>query len=260
MNSGKTSDPQGEALLELAAGKDPERLARLKHRHNQGEPAPYLAGFLIFRGRRFAMDSRAYVTDPELSLLVDTVLREGDTLETKLGRPLRVLDFGVGAGTLALTIALERPHWTVLGLDIDPESLALAASNARHYKIELRLFQSDLLEGWPEDEPPPDLLYGDPPWGLETDLYDDERDAIYYDYMPRHTVFPPAGSRTGIHDALLRELTKRQWPTYAYLNYGVLPEPEIARSADGVMKWDIIEQGEGLSLLKASFSGRSCEV
>lgn len=243
--------PSGDALLRLAAGADPARLASLRARVAAGEPAPYAAGFLIFRGRRFAMDRRAYVTDPELTHLIDAVLDEGDALEARLGRAPRVLEFGVGAGTLALTLALERPGWLLSGLDVDATALDLARENARAHGVLLELICSNFLAAWPETATPPDLLYGDPPWGSATDLYDDERDETYYRHMPEHSVFPPGNSRTGIHDELLRQFAARRWPTVALLNYGVLPAEDIARSAAPVPHWTVSHPREGLSLLRA---------
>lgn len=249
---GQPPDPTGDALLRLAADADPARLAALRARVSAGEPAPYAAGFLVFRGRRFAMDRRAYVTDPELTHLIDAVLAEGDALQTRLGRPPRVLEFGVGAGTLAITLALERPHWRLTGLDVDAAALDLARDNAREHQVPLDLLCSDFLAAWPATTPPPDLLFGDPPWGSATDLYDDERDETYYRHMPEHSVFPPGGSRTGIHDELLRQLAARRWPTLALLNYGVLPREEIARSAAPIARWTVSHPRPGLSLLRAT--------
>ena len=243
------ADPQGEALLRLAAGEDKALLEKLRERFQRGEPAAYLAGFLVFRGRRFAMDARAYVTDPELMLLVEAVLEEGDRLEKKLARPPHILEFGVGAGTLLLTLAHERPHWQLSGIDIDADALRLAGENARQHQKSVRLWQSNYLEGWPTDMPPPDILYGDPPWGNGEDLYDPERNETYYTYMPRHSVFPPESSRTGIHDELIRQVVVRRWPTLLLLNCGILPPEEIRRSAAPLPRFRIREPRPGLRLL-----------
>lgn len=226
-----------KSILDHAAGGDPERWNHLLGRVESGEPAAYAAGWLPFRGRWFHCDSRAYITDPEASLLVDQVLLMGDQLQSRLTRPLRVLEFGVGAGTLAISVKLERPDWQLSGLDIDPPALALAADNADLHQVELELVESDFLAGWADREPP-DLLFADPPWGNEADLYDGERDASHYHAMPVASAFPRDG-RTGIHDELLRRLVSAAWPSQVVLNYGILPIAEIERSASCLPAYQI---------------------
>jgi len=237
-----------DAALCAAAAGDPARLAELRARVAAGEPLPYVLGYLDFRGRRFRCDRRAYITDPEASHLIDTVLAQGDQLQARLGRPLQVIDFGVGGGMLALSIKMERPHWRLCGLDIDRDALALAGENAAMHGVELECLHSDFLSGWPADRPPPDLLFADPPWGGAQDLYDDERDAEYYRQMPAASAFPPGG-RTGIHDELLRRLAAARWPSLIVLNYGILPPALIEQSARPLARWHLHHPRPDISVL-----------
>lgn len=244
--------PQGvEPLLVEAAAGDPQRLAQLAARVEAGEPAAYVAGFLRFRGRRFRSDPRAYITDPELTHLVDVLLRVGDALSADGPGPLRVLDFGVGAGTLGISVAHERPGWSVYGIDIDPEALALAAENVAMHPCRIALAQSDQLVHWPEAWAAPDLIFADPPWGSEADLYADAgRDAAYYHRMPAASAYP-RGGRTAIHDELIRQVAARGWRSTLVLNYGVLPVEVIERSASRCRPRRIVEPVPGMSVLIA---------
>lgn len=237
-----------EALLMEAAGGDPQRAASLRARIAAGEPAPYVLGALRFRGRRFLMDRRGYITDPEASHLVDTVLAEGRGLQAALGRPLQVLEFGIGAATQGLSVLLEQPDWQLAGLDIDAEALALAADNAALHGRQIELFVSDYLSGWPAGRGFPDLLFADPPWGSREDLYDDERDASYYDQMPAASAYPQGG-RTAIHDELIRRLVAQRWSCLLVLNYGVIPPELIARSAAPLAQWTLRHPKPGMSVL-----------
>lgn len=237
-----------DAELIAAAGGDAARLAELQARIAAGEPRAYVLGYLQFRGRRFRCDSRAYITDPEAAFLIDTVLAQGDALARQIGRPLRVLDFGVGAGTLALSVKLERPSWSVTGLDIDAAALALAAENAQACGAELECLLSDFLDGWPPRREPPDLLFADPPWGDAQDLYDGERGADYYRQMPAASAFP-RGGRSGIHDELLRRVVAARWPSRIVLNYGVLPREVIEQSAAPLADWRVHHPRPGISVL-----------
>lgn len=224
-------DAAGDELLVLAAAGDGRKLEQLRQRAAAGEPAPYLAGFFYFRGRRFNIDARAYITDPECADLVDAVARAGSRLERELGRPIGVLEFGVGAGTLAITVKLEHPGWIVTGLDVDADALAVAEQNARDHQVDLRLLASDFLAGWPAEWVPPDLIFADPPWGDRSDLYDARRNEAYYRCMPPRSAFPAGGARCAVHDELIRQVRTRGWSSLLVLNYGVLPLSIVADSA-----------------------------
>jgi release factor glutamine methyltransferase len=250
-------DPVGAELLAREADTR-ERLSVWLARWRAGEPAPYIAGVLQFRGRRFRSDRRAYITDPELTHLVDAVLAEGDRLELVLGRAPTVLEFGVGGGTLAISVKLERPHWTVQGLDVDPGALELAAENAAWHGVTIGLIQSDLLAAWTDAAP--DLLFGDPPWGGADDLSDAERDARYYAQMPIRSAFPGGTSVTELHDRLLAEVAARAWPTTVLLNYGVLDEARIHRSAAPLERYQILVPQDGVRVLRGWARAHSAPV
>ncbi|GMU42483.1 MAG: methyltransferase [Xanthomonadales bacterium] len=239
-----------ESWLVAAAADDPRRLAELRARVASGEPTAYVAGFIEYAGRRFAMDRRAFITDPESRPLLDQAFAEGRRLQPTLTRPLRVLEFGVGAGTLAITLKLAAPGWELWGLDVDPPALELARENALRHGVELNLLHSDYLSGWPANETPPDLIFGDPPWGDAGDVYADGRDARYYEQMPRASAFPQQGGRSGIHDELIRRLAASGWRSLLLLNYGMLPEDLIARSAAPLRQWQILQPRPGISLLR----------
>lgn len=65
--------------------------------------------------------------------------------------PRRVLDVGVGTGTLAVEIARRAPKVEIIGIDGDPEILAKAAKKATEYDAQI-----ELIEGRAEKLPVPD--------------------------------------------------------------------------------------------------------
>jgi hypothetical protein len=241
-------DPVGDELLLLAANGDPVQLSTLRRRVEAGEAAAYAVGFLSFGGRRFQIDPRAFITDPETWWLTEVVLEQGRKLAAQSRSP-RILEFGVGAGTLAITVKLAQPDWPVNGIDIDAAALELAAENAQLHGVDLGLTQSDYLSGWPATAAEPDIIFGDPPWGGAEDLYDGERDEGYYLQMPTVSAFPPGGERTGIHDRLIRSVVERGWDSTIILNYGVLPRPVIAQSAAPLGHWTLAHPQPGISVL-----------
>lgn len=242
-------DVWSERLLTRAADGDARQLADWRARVAAGEPAAYVVGFIEFAGRRFRIDRRAFITDAETAFLTDAVLDQGRRLQGELGRAPSILEFGVGAGTLAITVKLAEPDWPVTGLDVDAAALTLAAENAALHEVAVKLVESSYLDAWLPEDAAPDLIFGDPPWGTGSDLYDGFRDEHYYQQMPAASAFPPGGQRTAIHDELIRRVVARRWPSLLVLNYGMLPTDVIARSAAPLAHWHLLHPQAGLSVL-----------
>jgi release factor glutamine methyltransferase len=70
------------------------------------------------------------VPRPETEILVEQALEL--LLRGAVGS---VLDLGTGSGAIALSLASERPHWAITGVDVSPAALAVAAQNARALKL-----------------------------------------------------------------------------------------------------------------------------
>jgi methylase of polypeptide subunit release factors len=190
------------------------------------EPAAYRAGCFDFRGRRFAIDRRAYVTDPELTHLVDAVVRRAGELAAALGRPPRLLEFGIGCGSLAVCVQLECPAARVAGLDIDAGALELARVNLAAHGVDVPLHHGDGLASLPAAFAP-DLVFGDPPWGDHTTLYGPDRPIEHYLAMPAAAVFPRGGP-VGCHAEILAQARARGWRCEFLLNAGPLAPSILA--------------------------------
>jgi len=137
-----------EAAL-LARDRDPvpttveTSYLRLVARRSRREPVAYLLGEREFFGRSFAVDARVLIPRPETELLVETAL------DLALPERARVLDVGTGSGCIALTLACERPSWSVVATDRSPAALAVADANRRRLGVgrQVRLVAADLLAG-----------------------------------------------------------------------------------------------------------------
>lgn len=214
------------ATLVCHAGADTGWLKRALKRRLMGEPLAYVTGEFEFEGRRFAVDARAYITDPEAKWLVCDVIREVDAWHARSGRWPVVAEFGFGAGALGITVKLERPGIRLVALDIDGAALAVGRENLARHSVEATVVESDGFDGWPWTEPP-DLVFADPPWGSEEDLYDERRGAGHYHAMPAASAYP-VGGVASVHRFILAALAGRGWRTRLVLNLGVLPEAEVA--------------------------------
>jgi release factor glutamine methyltransferase len=115
----------------LARGRDPLHEATARHfdellaQRLEGKPVAYITGTKEFWSREFRITPAVLIPRPETEHLVEAVLErlDGDS-------PCRVADLGTGSGIIAITLALERPAWQVLGVDLDAAALAVAQDNA----------------------------------------------------------------------------------------------------------------------------------
>jgi release factor glutamine methyltransferase len=103
------------------------------------EPAAHIVGTKGFWTLDLKSDRRGLVPRPETEVIVDLVLKA-----YAVDVPIRVLDLGVGSGTILLSLLAERKTWTGIGVDISADALALAQENADHLGFSARL---ELLQG-----------------------------------------------------------------------------------------------------------------
>jgi release factor glutamine methyltransferase len=164
----------------LAAGPEllePERelayLARVAERA-RGLPVAYILGSREFWGRSFRVDRRVLIPRPDTETLVEAALALGDAIlggRAERGRMPRVHDLCAGSGCVAVTIAAERPEWTVSASDISAEALVVARENAAALLGASRsggpiaFAESDLLAAVPGEF---DLIVSNPPY-VESD-------------------------------------------------------------------------------------------
>jgi release factor glutamine methyltransferase len=129
----------------------------LVERRRLGEPIAYLLGEREFYGLSFAVDARVLIPRPETELLVDVAL------ELSSKTPLRVLDLGCGSGAIACAIAHNRPAWSVHGVDVSDDALAVARHNKHTLNVDnLQLSQSDWFSSLAQTQF--DLIVSNPPY------------------------------------------------------------------------------------------------
>ena len=132
----------------------------LLDRRSGGEPVAYIRGFKEFHGLAFGVDPRALIPRPETERLVE--LAELEIVRRLIGAPrpagappIRVIDVGVGAGPVAVTLAVLLRRRKMLddveltATDTSDEALQLARENAVAHAVGDRItFETaDLLPG-----------------------------------------------------------------------------------------------------------------
>ena len=146
-----------------AASDIPPTFKESWSRRLSGESVAYIVGAKEFFGREFLVDRRVLVPRPDTETLVMAALEIGDTLVAPgVARKLRLHDVCTGSGAVAISIAAERPAWSVSASDISPAALDVARLNAgRLLDKAMPTILADLMEGI---EGPFDIITANPPY------------------------------------------------------------------------------------------------
>ncbi|MCW7549938.1 peptide chain release factor N(5)-glutamine methyltransferase [Photorhabdus sp. APURE] len=126
----------GETQL---ASEQFSQLEVLLARRVKGEPIAYITGEREFWSLPLNVSPATLIPRPDTECLVEKAL------ERLSLAPCRILDLGTGTGAIALAIASERPDCRITGVDINPDAVMLAQSNAEKLKIQNVDF---LLSDW----------------------------------------------------------------------------------------------------------------
>lgn len=107
---------------------------------SMGFPVAYLTGEREFYSRSFRVTPDVLIPRPETETLVEQALAIKYQVDSKK-QPgtYSVLDLGTGTGAIAITLACERPDWSVTATDASPNALDVARANAQSLgaKVEL---------------------------------------------------------------------------------------------------------------------------
>jgi release factor glutamine methyltransferase len=149
-----------------AATLDRARFEALVAARAAGHPVAHLTGEREFWGLSLRTTPDTLIPRPDTETLVAAALEKASTAEGRL------LDLGSGSGAIALAFASERPGWTVVGLDIRAEAVALARDNAERLAIANAAFrQSDWFAALADERDGErfDLVVANPPYIAEDD-------------------------------------------------------------------------------------------
>jgi release factor glutamine methyltransferase len=142
-----------------------ERYRGLVRRRGAREPLQHLIGETPFREISLKTDRRALIPRQETELIVDLARKA-----LAPGRANRILDVGVGAGPIYLSLLKELPGNEVHGLDASEEALGLTRENAALNGLAAdHLLRSDLFSALPPDLRF-DLIVANPPYVGEREL------------------------------------------------------------------------------------------
>jgi release factor glutamine methyltransferase len=129
------------------------------YRINKQEPIQYILGESEFYGRKFMVNPSVLIPRPETELLIQEVIAGAIKSPT-------ILDVGTGSGCIAITLALEIPDSSVIGIDISEGALKVAGENAKKNNADVDFQLGNILEPISKIDHL-DILVSNPPYITE---------------------------------------------------------------------------------------------
>ena len=116
----------------------------------RGVPVQYVAGGCEFMSLWFATSKSTLVPRADTETLVELIIER-----FKNKNPLNILDIGTGTGCIAISLAHFLPDAKVFGIDISPEAIKTAETNAKNLGVSDRcsfLYVPEVMIGEFDDE------------------------------------------------------------------------------------------------------------
>ena len=138
--------------------KELNQMRDMVRRRAMREPLQYILGETVFFNCSLRVDKRALIPRPETELLVEQILPKAQGAE-------RVLELGTGSGAIVLALVKAGVSAEITAIDLDPEALALAQSNADSLGLseQITFLESDWLSNVPAEKQF-DLIISNPPY------------------------------------------------------------------------------------------------
>ncbi len=150
------------AFSSIMQEKSQEIISRLLH----FEPIQYIFGHTLWCGLDLLVTPATLIPRPETAELVERINKPTQTLPE--GKALKVLDVGTGSGCIAIALKKAHPSWSVTGIDISPEAIAIARENARRNNVEVHFEVVDIFD-FNEKNPKYDVVVSNPPYICESE-------------------------------------------------------------------------------------------
>ena len=177
------------AFSSIMQEKSQEIISRLLH----FEPIQYIFGHTLWCGLDLLVTPATLIPRPETAELVERINKPTQTLPE--GKALKVLDVGTGSGCIAIALKKAHPSWSVTGIDISPEAIAIARENARRNNVEVNFQVADIFDFNEENpkskilNPKYDVVVSNPPYICESEKSSMRPNVL--DFEPSSALFVP---------------------------------------------------------------------
>jgi release factor glutamine methyltransferase len=154
---------QVQAKAVTAAGVAPsDAMAVIEavERRAAREPLQHITGRAAFRSLELAVGPGVFVPRPETETVAQIAIDA--LLAVPSAAPVAV-DLGTGSGAIALALATEVPHASVVAVENSPAAFVWAKQNARGVE-NLRLVFADLAQAIPDLDGTVDVVVSNPPY------------------------------------------------------------------------------------------------
>jgi release factor glutamine methyltransferase len=134
------------------------------------EPVAYIMGHKEFMSLDFKLTKAVLVPRPETEILVEETLREYAKKKDK-SNSIRILELGTGSGIIAVSLAKEIKHITLVSTDISLEIIKVAVENAHLHKVndKITFFVGRYLQGIKQKGNQFDFIVSNPPYLSKSD-------------------------------------------------------------------------------------------
>ena len=157
------------AFSPIMQEKSQEIISRLLH----FEPIQYIFGHTLWCGLDLLVTPATLIPRPETAELVERI-----NVRMVNDQMVNVLDVGTGSGCIAIALKKAHPSWSVTGIDISPEAIAIARENARRNKVDVNFQVADIfsdpmtkyLNKWyMVNDPMVNIVVSNPPYICESE-------------------------------------------------------------------------------------------
>lgn len=152
---------QAKAVTDAGvASSDAVDILEVVERRAAREPLQHITGRAAFRSLELAVGPGVFVPRPETETVAQLAIDA--LLAVPAPQPLAV-DLGTGSGAIALSLATEVPHASVVAVENSPTAFVWTKQNARDIP-NVRLVFADLASAVPELDGTVDVVVSNPPY------------------------------------------------------------------------------------------------
>ena len=151
------------------------------------EPIQYVLGYAPFLDMKLIVNEQVLIPRPETEELVMMVVNWCNK-NLELSENPKIIDLGTGSGCIPIGIKKMLPNAKVTATDLSPGTLEVARENAKKYGLQIDFLEQDILSTSPEALPEFDVLVSNPPYVLQSDKSDMQKNVV--EYEPWMALFP----------------------------------------------------------------------